>query len=213
MATERNKVILHGLLYGIQDWSVGFDLISDPPVSAFGDLVTWGTNINTWLAASLGSSLKTALGGESTLTETEVQYLQGPTLISSAHVPLDPVIPGSLSSSKNPPQLALVVSLRSVLAGPSHRGRSYWPWCSTPVGTNGKLSSATVSTFLSQYGLLMHGIESSAPAGTSSVHVMIYSPKLDVLTEISSIQAGDVVDTQRRRRNDFNELRQVEPYV
>lgn len=100
-------------------------------------------------------------------------------------------------------QTAWVSSLRTSQPGASGRGRLYWPATGvTLVSTTLRPSSSTLTQFvagvetaLSQIGA---AIAVTYPVGAA---LCVWSRKLQRLFAVNTIQAGDVLDNQRRRRD------------
>jgi hypothetical protein len=109
----------------------------------------------------------------------------------------------------HPFQVAWVSSLRTTFVGASGRGRLYWPsngvTLSTSVLRPTTPTPATFNTAVAQYlGLVQTAIKATYPAAALAV----WSRKLLDAHIVTTIQAGDVLDVQRRRRDNL-----VEAYV
>jgi hypothetical protein len=112
------------------------------------------------------------------------------------------VVPGGLSGNPLPPQCAMVVSLRTSLAGRSHRGRSYLPAPDPDTMTTGGRYGATVCTnMVTAFKAYLDALDG---LGHDPV---VYSRLNHAVRVIESIDIGDVVDTQRRRRDTLLETR------
>lgn len=98
------------------------------------------------------------------------------------------------------PPLAVVVSERTNAAGPSYRGRSYWP--NGNAGSDGIVTGATQTAVRSSW-LAFHSLALAALAGAgySPIHV-VWSKKTGNMTPITYIQTGDRIDTARGRFGD-----------
>lgn len=102
-------------------------------------------------------------------------------------------------------QDALVLSLRSNEPGPSGRGRLYWPALGCALGSGtfkvvqpspATILSGTV-TYLKAVGLAASG--TALPGSTYDL--VIRSKARDASFFVQRIMVGDVMDTQRRRRD------------
>ena len=105
-------------------------------------------------------------------------------------------------------QCAAVVSLLTARPGRSYRGRVYWPaWNWT--GTSALLFSNTDMTNLANaWRNLAEGIQSDLDTadGAAVTHVpVVWSYKLQTSQPITRYGAGNVPDTQRRRRDSVAE--------
>jgi hypothetical protein len=116
----------------------------------------------------------------------------------------NPPAPGTAVGDMLPPQIALVVTIRTSLAGRSFRGRCFIPgWAETANGTNGQAAAAAGSAaagFVNGIALALRasGMELavvSRPAPTAD------PPRpVGIVTAFASVQVRDLVwDTQRRR--------------
>lgn len=115
-------------------------------------------------------------------------------------------VPGTgASGTAMPNQLATTVTLRSDLAGRSHRGRFYLPPLQFgAVTTLGRLDTDTAAAMLTS-------LQNAYTAGQDATGVwaaVIYSRKLHTTTAVVRVEIGDVFDTQRRRRDKLIEVRQ-----
>lgn len=108
-------------------------------------------------------------------------------------------IAGTDTGDANPPQVALVVTLRSELAGRSHRGRVYLPPISFDrSGVDGEIDQAFCDDVAEGFGLL-HTAVGAAVAGVVDMVPCIVSRKLGSTTQIVQWTCGNRIDTQRRR--------------
>lgn len=96
------------------------------------------------------------------------------------------------------PQMSVCASLITPTLGASGRGRVYWPGMGVTVSPdlrydgNGQFATEFAAA-MSDAGEEEIGLPFNLPA--------VYSPTLDAITTVSSVRVGDVVDTQRRRRD------------
>lgn len=109
--------------------------------------------------------------------------------------------------AKCPPQVAVVISLRTATAGPSGRGRLYWPGMGVGTDVNGRMTSANQQSLLSDfktYAAAISGALNTA-VGALGMDMCIRSRKTKTSPHVSSIKIGNVLDTQRRRRDKLPE--------
>lgn len=122
-------------------------------------------------------------------------------------VPVAPIA-GTTSPTK-PLQSALVLSLRSDYPGASKRGRLYWPAIGQAISTSSLRVSATdcqnVADAAAVYLDGIAGAIKSVLAETDPL-LSVYSPTLGNSEAITSIWVGDVLDVQRRRRDEAPEV-------
>lgn len=147
-----------------------------------GSLTTYYTDEMTVNAAS-AVSLVTATGQQ----------------IERIDVPLS--LTGTSTGQQLPPQLALVVSLRTILATKRGRGRFYLPAMATNALSSGRCLPAAQTAVLNGWG---RALNSLVAAGATPV---VWSIGLPTPPVVSRIEVGDVFDTQRRRRDQLTEAR------
>lgn len=107
-------------------------------------------------------------------------------------------------------QSALVVSLRTDTPGGSGRGRLYWPCVGGAVDAQLRLNSASQVAFLPQMATYLHAMESALATAfpTIGFDLAVRSRQTHTTPHVNKIQAGNVIDTQRRRRDKL-----IESYV
>jgi len=105
-------------------------------------------------------------------------------------------------SQGHPFQTSAVVSLRSPLAGASGRGRLYIPATGVAVDLSTlRLTSANVTSYLAGIKSYLGLIESAVTSQVPSSILAVWSRTLLTTLGVTRIQMGDVLDTQRRRRD------------
>lgn len=109
--------------------------------------------------------------------------------------------PGTSTAACLPFQCAPVVSLRTALATRAGRGRFYAPSPAVDQQAAGKLITTAQSALLNSTVAMFTALTG---AGLSGV---LYSRSTTQTQEITSVDVGDVIDTQRRRRNKLIENR------
>lgn len=106
----------------------------------------------------------------------------------------NPIAGGGTDTTQLPPQLAVVMSLRSGRRGPGGRGRMYLPLNSLTLtrGTLGTTNRNTIAATGKAYleALYQEGV---LPA--------VVNQEKQTYSSINYVSVGDEIDTQRRRRN------------
>jgi hypothetical protein len=106
-------------------------------------------------------------------------------------------------SQANPFQTSIVSSLRTGGTGGSSRGRLYWP--ATGIGivaTNLRPTGGNVSSALTGVKTYLTSITAAiTPTLTNAPILSVWSRLGAATLPVSSILMGDVLDTQRRRRD------------
>lgn len=118
----------------------------------------------------------------------------------------EPVTPGSggTVSFRHPNQVSTVVSLRSGSTfGRANYGRLYLPPVNYTVdATTGKLASGQVSTMLSLTNAMLEAVGGEMDSLLQPLRLAIFSAVGTGTTKpVTTVAIGDVLDTQRRRRN------------
>lgn len=112
------------------------------------------------------------------------------------------------------PQASQVASLRTNTPGGSGRGRLYWPTLGVQVSTTGRISSSNTANYLSGMKTYLQAMESALETAfpTITFTLAVRSKTTHTTPHVVRIQAGDVVDTQRRRRDKLPESYQTLAY-
>lgn len=205
----RNKVVISGSIGTpeIETWSIschfggpGVGNLQTPT-----ELQDWAEDIFTLATDQTDqAALAVLISSEGTINQVSTYYYDetGPA-VSTGQSSQTAVV--GLTPPEHPPQCSVVVSLLTGLAGRSRRGRMYLP---------GMGASMSVSTYLldsgqqqdiaEQLALLLSGM-ADVGSGVASIFPVVYSATLNVLTPVSQVAVGNVIDTQRRRRDGLNE--------
>lgn len=119
---------------------------------------------------------------------------------------LSPVVAGSGAHSKTP-QDAVVLSLRTSTPGARGRGRLYWPAQGASLSSVFQMTTPTpantaggAKTWLQAINSAMDGVY-IAQASALRVALSVRSVTDHVCRDVTSIQVGSILDTQRRRRD------------
>ena len=133
-------------------------------------------------------------------TRVESRALDG-TLESQAETIRSSGIQGT-GNAIHPPQTAIVVSLRTPGIGASARGRLYWPMTGQVLdATNGRLSSANQLTILAGLKQYLLGLETAVKITLPNANLTVWSRTTNNFHDVNALRLGNVVDTQRRRRD------------
>lgn len=108
---------------------------------------------------------------------------------------------GTATGEPLPPNVALVVSLRTTAFGPGGRGRIYLPAPSTAECVGGRLASAAQTEMANVVFLCL------AEAQDADFALALYHRNTRTTTAVTSIDMGDVFDGQTRRRQQLAESR------
>jgi hypothetical protein len=215
-APAHNKFILNGSMPGGEIWSVGIAVSSasqqDVTTQAALQLViNDDASGGTWAAALTGFMAKAS--SLVSVTELKAVYYNG-LGVASAVATRPAGVPGQTvaASSTLPNECAVVASFRTTSAGPSGRGRIYMP--QTMIGRNndGTILAADAITVRDGCKQLLTKIRAAfnaSPSGGGDFNTVVASGAgIGALHLITEIRLGNVIDSQRRRRN-----RQKEVYI
>ena len=102
-----------------------------------------------------------------------------------------------------PPQSAVVCSIRTNTAGGSGRGRIYWPAMGQGLGANGRVGNPTTALLVADFKAYLMGIRSDLAAAfpTIGFDLAVRSKTTHTTPHAVRLQVGNVIDTQRRRRD------------
>jgi hypothetical protein len=212
-----NRVTFSGTMFGgAEQWSTGFWLGQEgsdaqDPTDAMATylLDAWRVFFNKG---------DTSISSQYSTTQCKVaQFLDtGRTDLTKVHYafPTTALVGGNASETL-PPQCSIVATLLSDRPrGLASKGRMYLPGIATAVGINGKMSTIRRDTI----ALNLRAFFNTVRAGTDFTDRPILVAKgigpLPALTAqndyIQTIRIGDVIDTQRRRRNQLVESYKTE---
>lgn len=215
MPVAHNVVRISGSLPGGEVWSVNPKYGPGPEglKTSYEDLLAWaegivGLNDGNILPAGLRSILSSAAA----ITSIRCEYRDASGNLAQAAeaVPTSPV-PGTLSATK-PYQTSLVSSLLTGRPGRSYRGRLYWPALSLSIGTADlRVADSVLATVTAAINTALSQI-ATIGAPENDLVLSVVSETLSVVTPVTQISCGDVLDVQRRRRDSLLEGRVTVEY-
>jgi hypothetical protein len=106
---------------------------------------------------------------------------------------------GVVDGEMLPFQCATVISLLTASATRHGRGRFYLPPLSATFLLNGKLNSTAMTTLDTAWTAFFDSLN------TDGVNPVVRNRTGHISTPVTSARVGDVIDTQRRRRNKLTE--------
>lgn len=191
--------LLGTLCSGAEKWSMGFST-APPGGGALADLENLAITASTLFQADVwGTSTINDYGAvTSKFLGARASQLTaaGKVTASAESILASPSTAGNTLAM--PPQSSVVVSLRTGLSGPRHRGRMYFPALgSTALTATGRLQPAARDSLASAMQLFFDDWNDDPTTFTASVA----SNAGQFVEAITSIKVGDVIDTQRRRRD------------
>lgn len=199
-------LVFNGYLAGGQDiWSCGLSLA---PLQIFTGGNEPGQSLvqagyDEWASAIFGDAAD-EFASSTVLTGASLYYhatSAAPASIEWAAVTADPQPSGS-SSSALPSECAVVCSTLTGFPGRSKRGRFYLPGLAPHVlASSGFLGTEEVTTLLSACQAVVQALNAVEAGGDPVAEVVVRSAVLGSYTTVNALKMGNVMDSQRRRRN------------
>lgn len=112
---------------------------------------------------------------------------------------------GNSSSTQLPPQNSVVVSHRTQQIGSAGRGRMFLPSLTSAALSGAKLSSTTVDDIVENQQTFLAAL-SDLGGGDGNMRPIVTGGNYTKYAVINSVRVGNVMDTQRRRRNRLTEV-------
>lgn len=135
------------------------------------------------------------------LTEVSTASLDTATGKQISRLSDDVALPGVATGASLPAQCALCVSWRSDTATRAGRGRLYLPPLAVSVMSAGRASAGTVTAVVAAVKAMTDVLVGDA------LTPVLYSRSAHTTTAITKFDVGNVIDTQRRRRDKLIEVR------
>lgn len=216
------RTILKGSIGAVEVWSIGinwgiFGLAPDVPDQAEVDGLNAAIRPQL-LTAAIPTNIKTLWSSSVQIDTLRVEKRgEAEQILSISETLLATPGVGSGTATKTP-QDSLVVSLRSNTPGPSGRGRIYMPALAASLSAAFQLTGPTpanvaadTKTWLKAIGTAMNGYYASI-SSPKTVVLSVRSVKNHVSQDVTSLQVGSILDTQRRRRDALPETYQSVVY-
>lgn len=202
------RVSIKGSSIGTEVWSINpcFDPTGEFP----GGVDQTALDAATLAIASIapGTNLRALLSNVASRTGAQVEVRDDVTdeLIALSQVSSPSLATGTTTIAMAP-QNAIVLSLRTSTPGASGRGRLFWPAMGAGIDSQGRLSSPSVALFLSDMKTYLAAIEAALETAfpTISFNLAVRSKTTKTTPHVNRIQAGTLIDTQRRRRDSLPE--------
>lgn len=187
------KHTLNGVFPG-EIWSFGIHTLGNLTASAAE--AAWATAAGAfWTDAGL------LFANEVTAVSTSTAELDQATGKQITRVETPSSLAGTAASESLPYQCAPAVSLRTNLATRAGRGRFYAPSLAVEFVAGGKMTAPA------QSALLDGAVGMIAALTGAGLDVVLYGRASHATQSVTRVDVGDVIDTQRRRRNKLVENR------
>lgn len=207
------RISILGIAPGGEEWSVNpvfrISGAGDIIASAEGAQIVTGIN-----ALTVPTTLRALMASSSSVAgvRVEARFLNGN--LEGVFEGLRGSAVAGTGAAPHPPQCATVFSLRTQTPGASGRGRVYWPATGIAMSASTlRGDSAVLGGALTGFKTYMASIETAIETVLAvPVSLDIWSRKNASSAPVDRIQVGDVVDTQRRRRDTLPEAYQEATY-
>lgn len=195
------RMNVEGGLPGGERWACGVNFLSDgiaptqaALTSAAGDMFTRITG-----GTAGATTLKQLLSTAGSIDRVTLYYYTGVgSPASMVGASSAAAVPGLLTVNL-PNQCSRVHSLLTGVPGRRTRGRFYWPNVTSTANSSGRDSSVSIST-ATNIGIELAALALLTPqAGVKRPAVVSQAGGL--VTPVTSVSVGNVIDTQRRRRD------------
>jgi len=190
-----------GTWNGAETWNFGLHGSSSASVAAVAD--SWAAALTeAWSGTGTpAGALQTYYPEEVVLGTATAAALSATTGQQLARADVDVNLPGTSVAEMLPPQCAVVVSLRTPVANRTGRGRFYLPAPAVNAVAAGLIAPAAQQDFVDAMTRLFASLDAAA------FTPQLFSRSTFILTTIDAFNIGNVFDTQRRRRNQLQEVR------
>lgn len=216
------RVIVKGSLGGVEEWSTGASFSFFASVFSGFNQTQCESIVQRLLTniplASWPTALRNLLAVGNSITGWRVETHQEDESISAVAENNYAVPVAGLTTPTKTPQDAVVISLRSGTPGARGRGRMYWPALGANLGATFKLTSPTPGAIAADARTLLKLIgdqlnaELAANSIVATVELAVRSQVSHDNNPVIRLQVGDVLDTQRRRRDALAEAYSVVAY-
>lgn len=188
--------VVSGTFYATEEWS--FTLHTD----SANDLATANTRMVTAVEAMWTGKLDADVSTGVIVTEVSTASLTVATGQQISRVIADVNLPGASATQSLPAQCATAISLTTPLATRAGRGRFYLPPLRVSAVASGRLAGGTIANIVTSIEAFFASLDGGTP-----LTPVLYSRTTHLTTNVTGANVGDVIDTQRRRRNKMIEMR------
>lgn len=208
MAESYNTIRISGAMPGGEVWSVNpkYQLSGGTGLSEFDALNEWVQAIALLNNGNVApDTLLGLLSTAASITSIRAEYYEtdGKLANVAERVLPSPVV--GAGNANKPYQVSMVCSILTGRPGRSFRGRIYWPALNVSMDVNTlRVPAGNLTTYATGFAQLLQQIGDTEPSGAAP-RLAVVSQTLGLGTEATSIQVGNVLDIQRRRRDSLTE--------
>lgn len=193
----RLRVQIGGALAGNSDWSNTFEFLLSGAIGTQSALQSIMNAIYTTLNGS--ATFKAGYGSDSTAVNLKGLYYPTNSGASSFVAASAGAAIVGVGAPTQAPQVCVVASLRTNLAGRSFRGRVYVPYRSGNISSSGVVNSTGQTAVANYVQAVVSAVASALTAQSLTASWVVWSPKNSTGTPIVAILVGNQCDTIRHR--------------
>lgn len=211
------RVSIGGTLLADEKWSVNpvFDPTGEFPGGVDQTALEAAAAAIAGISPTAGQSQLMGTPTKLTTVRLEVRNDADDTLIGLAEHNL--VTPwGGGTPLRLPPQSAVVVSLLTDTPGGSGRGRMYWPALGATLDTTtARLSAPTTQVVADGFNAYLEDVRDALATAfpTIGFDLAVRSKTTHTTPHVTRLRVGNIIDTQRRRRDSLREAYVTVPVV
>lgn len=160
-------------------------------------------------AITVPTSVRTMMNNTTTITGVRVEARDREGALNAlAEATRAAPVTGN-GTSPHPYQTSWVTSLRTGFPGGQGRGRLYWPATGQAIDSNTlRVSAVNATSALSGVKTYIAAIQAAVAASAGPVGFVVWSRTGTAFHAVTSMRQGDVLDSQRRRRDALTEAYQ-----
>lgn len=217
---DHNVVRIIGSSPDGEVWSINprFQQVGGPGTPALTDPEKLQTAANSIAALNSGnvfpSDIRTMLSSSLSVTAIRVEHVTAAGELGGAAEAVLATPAAGSGTATRPLQVACCVTLNQGAAyGRTGRGRLYFPAISGPTiaSSNLRIPPTTrvtiAAAMLTWFKAVADAVQAADDWIEWDVRLVVHSKKLNTQRVVDNIAVGDVLDTQRRRRDSLRELR------
>jgi len=194
-----------GTMPGGEVWSVNptFFCLDEPADVTAAEALAIATAINS---ITIGTGLRAIMNPSTAVVgcRVEARDSDGTLRALGEHTRGTPV--AGTGTTSHPYQTSMVTSLRTSHPGGQGRGRLYWPATGvTLASATLRVDSTTTGQALTAVRQYLVSITAAVAASAGPVVLCVWSRTGTAMHTVNTVRMGDVLDTQRRRRDSLNE--------
>lgn len=199
------RVSILGTMPGGEVWSVNpcFFLLDEPASVSTAEALAIATAVD---AIAVPTGLRAIMNSATSVTGCRVEARDRNGLLEALGEHTRPTATIGTGTQSHPYQTSSVTSLRSGYPGGQGRGRLYWPATgATIVAGTLRMDPTVVGTALTGVRTFLTSIQAAVAVSAGPNNLAVWSRTGTAFHSVIAVKQGDVLDTQRRRRDALSE--------